>query len=237
MHPLARTIGTALLALAMLAPAAQAQDEIEPIENIRLAAGHFVEQALAVGPEDEVEIDVGRLDNRLRLARCAVPLEAEFPPGGRRDGNTAVKVQCTDPVSWSLYVPVTVERYAEVVVASRSLGRQQTLSGSDLRLERIQTSRHAGSYFEDPREVIGQQTRRHIRAGQILGTQHITEREVVARGQRVTILAGTGSISIRMHGEALEGGTLGERIRVRNASSGRVVEGVVQPAGQVRVSL
>ncbi|MGM0554386.1 MAG: flagellar basal body P-ring formation chaperone FlgA [Pseudomonadota bacterium] len=235
MHRLARTIGIALLALALPAPAAE--DEIEPIENIRQAAGDFIEQALTIGPEDEVEIDVGRLDNRLRLARCASPLEAEFPPGGRREGNTAVKVQCNAPVTWSLYVPVTVERYADVVVAGRSLGRQKTIGADDLRLKRIQTSRHAGSYFEDPQEVIGQQTRRHIRAGQILGTQHVTEREVVARGQRVTIQAENGSVSIRMRGEALEGGIVGERIRVRNGSSGRVVEGVVQPAGQVRVSL
>jgi flagella basal body P-ring formation protein FlgA len=215
-----------------------AQAEIEAVENIRLAAERFIQEELNVEPGDEaVEVQIGRLDNRLRLARCSEALETRFPPGGRRDGNTAVQVQCEAPVSWSIYVPVTVERYAEVLVASRNLRRQHTILPGDLRTKRIQTSRHAGSYFETKSELVGLQTRRNIRPGQILGQQHVTQREVVSRGQRVTILAENSSVVIRMQGEALENGILGDRIRVKNTSSGRVVEGEVLESGHVRVAL
>lgn len=215
-----------------------AQAEIEAVENIRLAAEHFLQDELGITPDDEAaDIQIGRLDNRLRLARCSKALETRFPPGGRRDGNTAVQVQCEAPVSWSIYVPVTVERYAEVLVANRNLRRQHTILPGDLRTKRIQTSRHAGSYFEDRSELVGLQTRRNIRPGQILGHQHVTQREVVSRGQRVTILAENGSVVIRMQGEALENGILGDRIRVKNTSSGRVVEGEVLQSGHVRVAL
>ncbi len=215
-----------------------AQAEIEAVENIRLAAERFIHDELDITPGDEaVEVQIGRLDNRLRLARCSKALETQFPPGGRRDGNTAVQVQCEAPVSWSIYVPVTVERYAEVLVANRNLRRQHTILPGDLRTKRIQTSRHAGSYFEDKGELVGLQTRRNIRPGQILGQQHVTQREVVSRGQRVTILAENGSVAIRMQGEALENGVLGDRIRVKNSSSGRIVEGEVLESGHVRVAL
>ena len=212
--------------------------EVHPVDDIRLAAEQFLIQELGVtDTEKDVSIEIGQLDKRLRLVPCTDGLEARFPPGGRRDGNTAVHIQCAGPVTWQLYVPATVERYAEVLVANRTLPRQHTLSAGDLRFQRIETSRHAGSYHEEKNALIGQQTRRSIRPGQIIGTQHVSPREIISRGQRVTILAENGSIAIRMQGEALENGTLGERIRVKNASSGRVVEGEIQASGHIRVAL
>ncbi|WP_017942005.1 MULTISPECIES: flagellar basal body P-ring formation chaperone FlgA [unclassified Thioalkalivibrio] len=226
-------IFVALLALATAARAG----EIHPVSEIREAAQAFLLQELEADRADDINIEIGQLDNRLRLAYCHDGLDARFPPGGRRDGNTAVHIQCAGPVTWQLYVPATVERYTQVLVASRTLPRQHTLTSGDLRFQRIETSRHAGSYHEDKSALIGQQTRRSIRPGQIIGTQHVTQREIVSRGQRVTILAENGSIAIRMQGEALENGTLGDRIRVKNTSSGRVVEGEIQPSGHIRVAL
>ena len=226
-----------LLLIALSALQATAQAEIHPVSEIREAAEEFLLQELDAANAEDINIEIGQLDNRLRLAYCSDGLNARFPPGGRRDGNTAVHLQCAGPVTWQLYVPATVERYAQVLVASRTLPRQHTLTNGDLRFQRIETSRHAGSYHEDKSALVGQQTRRSIRPGQIIGTQHVTQREIVSRGQRVTILAENGSIAIRMQGEALENGTLGDRIQVKNTSSGRVVEGEIQPSGHVRVAL
>ncbi|WP_038050818.1 flagellar basal body P-ring formation chaperone FlgA [Thioalkalivibrio sp. ALJ1] len=225
-----------LIAILIL-PSAAGAAEIHPVGEIRQAAEQFLLQELNASAANDINIEIGQLDNRLRLAYCHDGLNARFPPGGRSDGNTAVHLQCAGPVTWQLYVPATVERYAEVLVASRNLPRQHTLTNGDLRYQRIETSRHAGSYHEDKSDLVGQQTRRSIRPGQIIGTQHVTQREIVSRGQRVTILAENGSIAIRMQGEALENGTLGDRIRVKNASSGRIVEGEIMPSGHVRVAL
>lgn len=229
--------GVALLFILVLL-STSVRAEVHPVDDIRHAAEQFLIQELGVtDTEKDVSIEIGQLDKRLRLVPCTDGLEARFPPGGRRDGNTAVHIQCAGPVTWQLYVPATVERYAEVLVANRTLPRQHTLSAGDLRFQRIETSRHAGSYHEEKNALIGQQTRRSIRPGQIIGTQHVSPREIISRGQRVTILAENGSIAIRMQGEALENGTLGERIRVKNASSGRVVEGEIQASGHIRVAL
>ncbi|PYG00804.1 flagella basal body P-ring formation protein FlgA [Thioalkalivibrio sp. ALE21] len=230
-----RSGGALLLMLALLAPGAQA--EIEPVQNIRDSAERFLHQQLGEHNGDDVEVQLGHVDERLRLKRCDEPLEASLPPGGRPRGNTAVNIRCPGPVTWSVYVPAAVERHAEVVVARRNLSRQQTLGPGDLRMERIETSRQATHYFEDASEVVGLQTRRAIRQGQVIGQQHVNERQVIQRGQRVTILASSGSVTIRMQGEALEDATAGDWIRVRNTSSGREIEGEVQPSGTVRVAL
>ncbi|WP_019626463.1 flagellar basal body P-ring formation chaperone FlgA [Thioalkalivibrio sp. ALJT] len=233
----ARAPWTALGLCLLLLLSASAKAEIHPVADIRLAAEAFLMQQLEADADADIQIEIGQLDNRLRLAYCHEGLNASFPPGGRREGNTAIHLQCAGPVTWQLYVPATVERHARVLVANRSLPRQHVLTAGDLRFQRIETSRHAGSYHEDKSELVGQQTRRNIRSGQIIGTQHVTQREIISRGQRVTILAENGAIAIRMQGEALENGTLGDRIRVKNTSSGRVVEGEIQASGDVRVAL
>ncbi len=216
---------------------ASASTDIHPVEEIRQAVEQFLQKPLGSAATEDVTIEIGQLDGRLRLARCEEALQTRFPPGGRRDGNTAVRVSCDRPVTWSLYVPVTVERYVDVLVARRSLPRHHTLTPADLSFERIEVSRHAGTYHEEKASLVGLQTRRSIRPGQIVGTQHVTQPDVVSRGQRVIILAKTGTVAIRMRGEALENGTPGDYIRVKNSSSGRVVEGEIQPSGAVRVPL
>jgi flagella basal body P-ring formation protein FlgA len=60
---------------------------------------------------------------------------------------------------------------------------------------------------------------------------------LVRRGQQVTLLARTGSIEIRAQGRALSDGGVSDRIRVQNVNSLKVVEGVIEDAGIVRVAL
>jgi flagella basal body P-ring formation protein FlgA len=50
------------------------------------------------------------------------------------------------------------------------------------------------------------------------------------------LIAGHGSVVIKSEGVALEPARRNERVRVRS-QSGRVVEGVVDASGQVRVGL
>jgi flagella basal body P-ring formation protein FlgA len=58
---------------------------------------------------------------------------------------------------------------------------------------------------------------------------------VIRRGQQVSIRSATTGVQVRMGGRALEGGAIGDLVRVRNASSGRIVEGRVVGPGRVRV--
>jgi flagella basal body P-ring formation protein FlgA len=60
---------------------------------------------------------------------------------------------------------------------------------------------------------------------------------LVSRGQQVTLEAQTDGVHIRMGGEALAEAALGQRVRVKNLSSERVVEGVVRSDEVVEVSL
>ncbi len=79
--------------------------------------------------------------------------------------------------------------------------------------------------------------RRALPAGSPL-TMDVLDRDVlVQRGQQVTLVAATGGIEIRAQGKALGDGGAQDRIRVQNVNSLKIVEGVVENAGTVRVDL
>ncbi len=236
--PCRKTRGTTrkacALALVLLAPAGWC-GTLQSHDSIREAAAEYARQLAQAEYGDEVEVAPGRLDRRLRLARCDQPLETFTPPGRRTLGNTTVGVRCNGSNPWTLYVPVTVKVYTGVVVAAVSLARGEIVGRGKVRLARYDLARLPQGYFHDLSQVEGMTARRNLSAGQPLVPSMLRARRVVERGQRVTMLAGIPGLEVRMSGEALSNGARGERIRVRNLSSRRVVEGVVVEPGVVRV--
>ncbi len=187
--------------------------------------------------DGDVEIATRSLDSRLRLARCDRPLEAFAAPGSRRIGQTSVGVRCSGEQPWKLYVPVEIQVFGKVVRAARGLPRGVAVTSSDLAVQRHNLAQLPHGYLTDPKQAVGKMTRRSLRAGQVLTHTAVKAPEVVARGQSVVIAARKGALAVRTSGEALGSGAQGERVRVRNISSGRVVEGVIVAPGQVEVDL
>lgn len=231
----ARTLGYLLLATGLCQPALAS--DIESIERILNTARTFAATTIDASADQETRIEIGQLDNRLQLTRCAHPPTAQLAPGARLEGRTTINVRCSDPVSWSLFVPVHIERHLPVVVLERPIARQQVIRPDDVRLERQAVSDLTNGYFTETDAVVGMASRRRLMPGQILTSAHVTQHRIVERGQEVTLFSARPGLVVRMKGIALEDGHEGARIRVRNSSSKRVIEGYVEPSGAVRVAL
>lgn len=214
-----------------------AAEEYQALEEIQSAAREFVLRQMAANGAQQGEQEVGTasLDPRLQLSRCAAPLEA-FAANGMRytTGAGSVGVRCTGPKPWSVYVPVQVTHYAEVVVAARSLARGTQLGADDVRLVR-QEIRGVTDYFADARQVIGKQVKRPLGSGAVLTAQAVEPPRLVRRTELVTIMVTSGGMEVRMAGEALSDAAQGEPVKVRNLISKRIVEGVVTSPGVVTV--
>lgn len=218
------------------ATAAASGQAIQPLDSIVTAASRRLHaEADANWRGDEaatVEISIGRLDGRLRLPACTLPLETELPPGARPLGAVAVGVRCTAP-GWSLFVPARVAVSRPVVVLAASRPRGAALSAADLVLEPRDLSSLPGGYLTDPDALVGMVLRRPVQARTVLLPGHAAAPELVRRGERVILQAAGGAIAVQVEGEALAGGALGERVRVRNLATRRVVEGTVGGEGLV----
>jgi len=183
----------------------------------------------------EIHLSVEKLDTRLRLAKCEQPLSARLPYPGGRSASMIVAVQCDGGQPWSLHVPVKVRIYRQVAVASRPLARGVPVGEADVALQRMDISRLAGGYVTDRAAIIGQVTTRPVQMGRPLLSGFLQPATIIRRGQRITLLARYGGIEVRSAGESLMDGAVGERIRVRNRRTRRVVEGTVADDGAVLV--
>lgn len=229
-------IAALLLSTWAIAPAAAATQAVQSLESIAAAATERLraEAEAAWGGDEQasVRITTGRLDGRLRLPACSLPLDTELPPGARALGAVAVGVRCAAP-AWSLFVPARIAVHRPVVVMAVARPRGATLSTSDLALEPRDLATLPGGYLTDPAELVGQSLRRAVQARAVLLPSHAEAPALVRRGERVTLQASAGTISVQVEGEALAGGALGERVRVRNLATRRVVEGTVGGEGVV----
>ena len=230
------------LALATAAglPANAAEDDVtagafESLTAIRASAEGYVRAQLGA-TRGVARVSAAALDARLHLARCAAPLHAQLPSGFALQARATVGVSCEAPMHWTLYVPVSVERHIDVLILRHALERDAFLSRDDVSIESRTVTGLDSAYLSDPAELHGRAARRTLAAGTALTVDMLTPNFLVRRGQDVVLLAGMGTFEVRAAGRALEDAPAGVRVKVQNMSSMRVVEGVAQSSGVVRVN-
>ena len=222
-----------LLCLAWPAAAAEYQSHA----SIYSAAKRFMQQQVAASHHRNAKISVGKLDTRFRVKRCEKPLQTYLPNGSRQIGKTTVGIKCSGHRPWSLTLPVTVSVYRNVLVSTRQLNRGEQLKPGDVKLASRDLATLPYGYVDDLAASIGMKIKRRINAGTALTPAMLKKPQVVSRGQRITILADTGAMQVRMAGKALASGAVGDRIQVLNTRSKRKLEGVITAAGEIRVAL
>lgn len=222
----------ALPAVGQTAP----EREVEPLDSLREAARAFLESE-AAQMQGEIEVSIGRIDPRLRLARCDRPIEGFWPRGGRKMGSVTVGVRCDGEVSWSIYVRAKLAVYETVVATSRPLNRGGRVAASDVELLREDVTRLSSGYYTRTEDVVGMEVRRSVRAGMVLNRSLVKAPIMIKRGETVVIIADTGSVQVRMEGKALDAGAKGEIIEVLNRSSKQRLEAEVVSPGVVQVRM
>lgn len=235
-------VGAILLpALPGLSQAASASAVTRPDQLIDVTR-QFLEGAVAEYLQSSqinarYEVEVNRLDPRLRLAQCDQPLIARLETPAQPVGRTTVRVSCEGSAPWSIFVPAQVRLYRDVVVARRPLSRNGTLEQADVALAERDVSQLNQGYLTALDQAIGNRLNRSVQPDQILTPTTVTIAATVRKGDHVVISAQSSAMSVRMPGEALSDGALGEQIRVRNQRSGRVIKARVVAPGQVEVAM
>jgi flagellar basal body P-ring formation protein FlgA len=183
------------------------------------------------------EVIAGRLDSRLRLKKCGLPLESYTTQEQKRMGRITVGVRCTGATPWSLFVPVTVKVMAKIVVAKRGMTRGSIIGADDITTEQRDISKLHRGFIEEAKAVVGKKLRQRIRQNQVLTPYQLDDPVAIKRNTRVIIQASEESVRVRMAGKALQNGSLGQTIRVKNTSSDREIDAKVIAPGIVEVPM
>lgn len=183
------------------------------------------------------EIQVNQLDPRLRLAFCDKELTATLESPAQPLGRVTVRIRCDGNSPWTVFVPAQVKLFRDVVVVARPLKRTAVIGPEDVALRERDISQISQGYLTEIDQAIGQKVVRPLVIDQVITQVHIEQAELIRKGDHVVISARSGTLSVRMPGEALTNGGLNEQIRVKNLNSKRVVKARVIAAGQVEVPM
>jgi len=208
---------------------------IEPLQAIRGAAAAFVRSQLPPGQSDIV-LSAGRLDPRLRLASCDGPLEASLLSGERLQAQVSVAVGCRQGPGWTVYVPVIVQSRIRVWALTAPHVQGARLGAADVAAETRLVSGLSVGYVTDLTQLAHSTLRRPLPAGAVLTSEDLLPDFMVRQGEQVTLIASADGVQVRASGLALQDGRLGALVRVQNASSDKVVQGLVRSDRVVEVT-
>jgi flagellar basal body P-ring formation protein FlgA len=232
----------ALTTLMCVAPPARAQvpapAEIDSslerqVRELALQGASAGSRSNAAGAP-RVEVSVGQLDPRLRLAPCA-HVEPYLPEGMRAWGKSRVGLRCTEgSAKWNVYLPITVKVFGRALVASSGLAAGSVIGAGDVALAEVDLAEEGSAAVAAIELAVGRTLARALKSGQSLRQSHLKPHQWFAAGKTVTVVAQGNGFSVAGEAQALNNGIEGQAVRLRT-ESGRVLTG--QPVGERRVEL
>ena len=164
--------------------------------------------------------DVGQLDYNATTGQFTAILSVVG--AGMSPGHTRLSGRIVDIV--------------ELPVAVRRMMPGDIIGAADIQIARLRASAVRADVAQFPAQAIGMALRHPVGPGAPLLMADLARPQTVQKGQAVQMQLETPGISVTAQGVAMEGGAVGERVRVLNASSRAVVEAEVLANGRVRVS-
>jgi flagellar basal body P-ring formation protein FlgA len=190
-------------------------------------------ERLTAGLPGRVEIILGKLDERLRLAPCT-RVEPYVAAGTRLWGKSSVGLRCQEPGGWNVFLPIEVRVYARALVAARALAPGQTLLAGDTREDEFDLTRDGGVAVTSIAQIDGKLLTRGIAAGQPLRQDQFRSPPAVNAGDAVQVVYVGSGFSIATAGRALSPAAEGQPVRVQ-IDSGRMVQGIARTGQTVEL--
>lgn len=237
-----RTLFLLLAALlALVSAGAACASETPLIDGVQQLVREQVRTSSRAGdaadPALRVEVLVGKLDERLRLAPCE-QIEPYIPKNSRLLGKTRVGLKCMKGVTrWNVYLPVTVNVWGQALVATNVFPAGHVLASGDMKMAEMNLAEDLHNpLLIDAAALIGRTLAKAVEPGQGLRQASIKSRQWFAAGERVVLRVAGQGFNVAGEGEAITAGMEGQPARVRT-ESGRIVLGQPVAERQMEISL
>ena len=182
------------------------------------------------------------VSDRRTFFKCAEPLT--FSPRMENDWST-VKVNCASE-NWSTILrnnrTFQIEEELEqpfdplkskTVVVKKNITKGEVITEGHLTYS-FQISDDLPGGFTTMSEIIGRKAKFNLARGAVIKTRQLEIVYPVEKGKAVLVVANNSRLSITVNAIALEAGQLGEMIKVKNSTSGRILNAIV--TGEKKVS-
>lgn len=222
-------------ALAQMPPAGEAADT----SSIYANAQRWLDDTLTNstgGLPLRMEVVVGELDRRLRLAPCA-QVEPHIPPNVRLWGKARLGLRCVQgPSKWNVFLPITVKAFGPAWVVKGMVAQGATLTEEDAMEVEVDWAELNSPIVANLSDWVGLTATRTLSTGQALRQDMVRATQVFQAGSQVRVLAYGVGFEIVTSAQAVSGGVVGQSARVR-MDNGRVMTGQVLDSRTVRLAL
>ncbi len=201
-------------------------------ERVQQLAHEAVRRSAA---DMRVQIEVGHLDPRLKLAPCA-RITPFVPTGARLWGATRVGLRCDDGARWSVYLPIRVKVFAPALVLAQALPAGTVIAAAHLTRAEIDLAAAPDTALQRESLALGRILSRPLPAGATLRQGDLRARQWFAAGDTVRIVARGPGYQAVSEGQALGPGLDGQNARVRT-ETGRIVTGRASGPRQMDLTL
>ena len=152
-----------------------------------------------------------------------------------------VIVSCNKPLKWQITIRTNadstpkihskkkinkVSNSIKLITLRNNLKKGEVIQKHDLKFD-YKTNSVGNGFFESFDKLVGRKINQNLSKGQVIKIRHLEENFMVSEGQSIIIFSDLYGINVRMQGNALENGHFNELIKVKNISSGKIVQGRV----------
>ena len=188
------------------------------LDNVRTLA---LDNTAAKGAV-RVEVAIGQLDPRLRLAPCQ-RIEPYVPVGARLWGKTRIGLRCKEGATlWNVYLPITVKVYGRALVVPAGATLGSVIGAADLAEAEVDLAEEFSPAIVDAK-LAEAGCWPSLKPGQTLRQAQLKARQWFAAGETVKVVASGDGFALEAEGQALNNGIEGQPAKVRT-ESGRILQ-------------
>ena len=197
------------------------------ISRSNLESGHIL---------DNTDLDV-------ILQKNETPVANQFKQKSQLIGRTLIR----DISKGAIFLPAMVENspgmllplaskdMINVVITRETLKPDRKITASDLDSKQVKRYSTAMGYYTQADEVIDLVPKRFITKGTILRHALLKKPDLIKKGAHVTITVTRQGFFISNEGIALEPGGLNDKIQIKVTNSGKIITGIVDAEGKVKI--
>lgn len=168
------------------------------------------------------------LDSEIDVTEAAPQLKVtQIIPAREGNGMRVRMVVASEPHIPPFWVLLDCQIDQPTPVAAKDIPLASAVLDSDVRMEMRSVSFGLGQVPETLADVVGRSTRRLIRAGETLRAEMLDPLILVRAGQPVEILLQGRGMRITAEATPLDAGMSGQKIRVRNQVTGKILTATV----------
>ena len=134
-------------------------------------------------------------------------------------------------------VSLDIRVSADLLVPVRNIGRHELLEPDMFTLKRFDITKQNERMLSDFDYLAGCRARQNMSAGMYVPLSRIERIPDIENGSPIAIVGSSSLFEIKVKGVAMQNGNIGDRIRVKNIDSRKILVGRVIGPGTVEIAL